>query len=664
LLAVLFAPLAACQGSSATKPASRPEPTPSPRVEQPPPLDVEELTLLLAGRAPTDEERAVGSKLSANSPETIERFVDSLLKDDGFNKDVGPRLIVGPKMLGTSAFALATNWVLHSYKQDTATVFYLRWKQKCTVNQAVKVKAWWSPDSPVLICPSSYLPERFENARKGIPKACDAVGPVADGLTDCGCGPNLVRCLPDDAMWKKVTAALTSETKLTLAHLLAEDAPIQAMFTTNATARTRYAELIYRRWLVEDKKLDAIPGLDELQSWSVDQPRWAERPEVVPGQHAGILTDPSIAFGSNGLRALMRLLLDTMWCSGEDSSHVDPQVVLTLGKEVRGSDGAGPGSGWEKLAAREVCTNCHARLDYSARAWMGFPDPRVGTHFMSRKQLFSKQRDASGPIYVDNIDDKRGEMPLNPLGFAKAAMAQPEFGACMTKKVVNHMFADTGTEEDARAVQAQFDGSGRLRDMMRVAAIRFIQRRLVAAPHENRTAAAGSANVKTLVTSLCQDCHDFYEKREPDQKELQTMLEMVYLQRMPKKRELSTAERNALIRALNGQLGRPSSKFFEDEFRAFSVHRPELITSMFANSTKSVEPADKTKKPIKLREVENTIDPAELEYTPSIALSLAVAAVKACEKSEGADASATKLAECAQRVSSKRTPIRSTSADP
>jgi hypothetical protein len=618
----------------------------------PAPFDVEELTLLLNDRAPTAQERTLGAQLVANDPKKAEALVDALLADDAFIKTVGPRIIVGPRLLGLSPYVQPTNWVLLSDTQGGEPVYHLKWAPKCAAREAVRVAAWWNPAKPVLICASSYRPERFTSPRSG--KACDAFGPVVDADSDCGCGPNLVRCLPDERMWGAVTTALTSETRATIAHLLAENAPIQSVFTTNATARTRYAELIYRRWVVEDKKLSAIPNLDELQTWSLDQPRWAERAEAVPGQHAGILTDPNTAFNSNGLRALMRVLQDVMWCVGEDSSSVDTAVVLTLGKEIRGADGTSAGSGWEKLAARRVCTNCHARLDYSARAWLGYPDQRVALHFVSSKQLSAKAG-GTGPMYVDNIDDKRGEMRLDPLGFAKSVMAQPEFAACMTKKVVTHVFADTATEDDDRAVEAQFAASGRLRDMVRVAALRYLQRRLAPA---SRPAAAASVALQQLVTSTCNDCHDFYKKQPPDQRELASMLEMVYLARMPKKGELASASRLELIRGLGAKLGRPSTTFLEDGFRSYSVHRPELMMSVIGES--AAPAADKTKPRSKLRSIENGIDPTKLEYTPAFALELSVAAVQACEASEGASATAKQLAACAKRALDKRTGIRST----
>jgi hypothetical protein len=655
--AVAFACQSHAPGLPTQAPSIKPE---APEVQSRPPVNVDdvadEVALLLAGRAPTSEERALGSKLSLTDSAANEQYVDALLATDAFVKEVGPRLVLGRRLLQISGFVLPRNWVLLNDKQGNETVYYLRWAQKCSAKDAVRVTPWWTPDKPVLICPTSYRPAMFESARTK--HHCDAIGPVSDSETDCGCGPNLVRCLPDFAMWEKVEAAMAAESKATVAHLLAERAPIQSIYTTNPTARTRYAELIYRRWLVEDQKLKAIPGLDELQTWSTDAPRWVERPEAVPGQHAGILTDPNTAFCVTGLRALMRTLIDTMWCTGEDSSNVETSVVLSLGREIRGADGTSAGAGWQLLASREVCTNCHARMDYASRAWLGFPDVRFATHFISHQQLSGTGKDVMGPLYSDNIDDQRGEMPLNPLGFAKQVMAQPEFSACMTKKVVGHVFADSGTPEDTQAIGGQFASTGRLQDMLRVAALRFIQRKLAAADRHGDVA---STNLQTLVTSRCQDCHDFYKSGEPDRNHLQSMLEMVYLERMPKKGGLPRTERNAMIHALSVKLDRPASAFLEDGYRGLAVHRPDLMSKVIASSVAANEPGEKgASNPNKQRQIENVIDPARLEYTPSTAMEVSLAAVKACEKREGPNATAQTISACAREVVRKRSAIRPT----
>src|SRR5690606_37541264 len=104
---------------------------------------------------------------------------------------------------------------------------------------------------------------------------------------------------------------------------------------------------------------------------------------------------------------------------------------------------------WKQLAHTELCTDCHARLDYGSRFFSGYPDSRASTHYNP-----ALQGAATGPLYGRDIRDLRGEAPLTPLGFAKLATEQPDFGGCMTNHFVNYVLGGRATGDDLRAIEA------------------------------------------------------------------------------------------------------------------------------------------------------------------------------------------------------------------
>src|SRR5205814_291138 len=105
------------------------------------------------------------------------------------------------------------------------------------------------------------------------------------------------------------------------------------------------------------------------------------------------------------------------WCSELLAKNATAEQVLSLGvTNLR------QGDGWKKLAHMPLCTDCHARLDYGWQFFTGTPDITFG-----QLSYVPSLHPESGPLYVRDADDSRGEGPLTPLGFAKLATQQPEF---------------------------------------------------------------------------------------------------------------------------------------------------------------------------------------------------------------------------------------------
>ena len=99
------------------------------------------------------------------------------------------------------------------------------------------------------------------------------------------------------------------------------------------------------------------------------------REELTEGQHAGVLTAPQILHFVPDRRQRMRLYYDIMWCGIRNAFGASTEKVLALNSSS--ANIAFVHESWERLARTELCTNCHARMDYGFQFFLGFPDSRA-----------------------------------------------------------------------------------------------------------------------------------------------------------------------------------------------------------------------------------------------------------------------------------------------
>src|SRR5262249_53059952 len=158
--------------------------------------------------------------------------------------------------------------------------------------------------------------------------------------------------------------------------------------------------------------------------------KWARRVELAPGQHAGLATTTQFIGYAADARSRVSLINDKMWCVPSDSAGSTAAAVLAIPSrdlQIRPgvSDTVAPD--WAYLPRREICTNCHARLDFGVRFFNGYPDGRgASIYFVPELQLTGV-----GELYHHDIKDPRGKAALNPHSFAELAVKQPEFASCM-----------------------------------------------------------------------------------------------------------------------------------------------------------------------------------------------------------------------------------------
>jgi hypothetical protein len=453
-------------------------------------------------------------------------------------------------------------------------------------------------------------------------------------------------CTRDVDHWNRVKADVQREVTDTVAWVVNTDRPIEDLFTMNETVRNDNAEAVYRRARVlAGEAADKAYDRSDFPKGDGPQPRH----EQVPGQHSGILTAPSMIFGSDALRGVMRNYFDYLWCTSQSSSRVTTEAVLGLDVvDLR------VGDGWKQLATMDVCTDCHARLDYGMQFFHGWPSSTQGVDFRLKDALSGK-----GNFYSNNIKDLRGEGELNPRGFAQLAVAQPEFGDCLSRRVAEHVFNGAPRPDDVAAVKRTFAEKHTLKSMLRTALIRATTATLQGRPPEPQVApssadvvaAARDATSITVPASLrrrleneCLDCHDTgdafdFTTAELPRQTLAHMMEQVGFGLMPKTAEgLPAAERRALVTELATLLFEDVAErqvaidWFGTAFRPHAVHR--FRSSMDSVASRAGEKAAS----LNIRAVETAVEQAHMVYSPTMAVSSGLTALKTCRGALKTDA--------------------------
>ncbi len=658
---VLVASGAGCRGCD-DKPAA----SSAPFVEQPRTAKLlSDLSVFALGEPlERDEAQRLSRELSSGAL-TMDAYIDGLLKQP-MGARLAKDLVISPSEPKKDRHPIPVHSVLRHFKEDGRNVYYL--KERCRKSEAVEVQAWWEKGPTVLVCPSAYRPE-VKGDDEG--RTCGASMLSPRDVDRCGCGPALMYCTYGKKHFNRSRNELWREVKDTVAHVVNENLPIEQLFTMNETVRTDTAEAIYRRARVAagESPAELFPVRGYRGSTGGPRPRH----EMVPGQHAGVLTTPAFMYASDALRGVMRNFYDYLWCAGVSSSRVTTESVLNLDVvDLR------VGDGWKQLASMPICTDCHARLDYGMQFFWGYPSSTMGVDF--RPSLVIKGK---GKLYNENIDDVRGEDDLTPAGFARLAVAQPEFGACMTRKVTDHVFGGSDRPDDYGAVHDAFEETHRIKDMLRVAMKRYAERELQpspapAAPPSVALASAaanstvdGSAPIagadvpiskalRRMLDNDCMQCHDegdafdFNGDAFP-RVTLLRMIDKVGFFAMPLGTEkLSDESRRRFVNEVarhlyvDDQERDIAASFFANGMRAHSAHR---IRAAMESVSAATGAEGRTYTP---STIETAVQKAYVRYTPGVGLAAAVSAVASCKsaKLEGAA-----LQSCIERASAPSTVI-------
>jgi hypothetical protein len=292
-------------------------------------------------------------------------------------------------------------------------------------------------------------------------------------------------------------------------------------------------------------------------------------------------------------RQRMSIIYDPLWCAEPDSVGATPQSLISITNSNLQLDNAG----WHELAARPLCTNCHARLDYGVQFFLGYPNGNLQAFFVP-----AAQQKGRGPLYVRDIDDLRGEAELNPRGFAELAVAQPEFRACMARDFAAYALGNRMTREQLAAVEAETrPNATSARALMQRALLEVVSswsgrpQGASAAPplapaEPGRDVAIAPALTRRL-DAHCLDCHgadsgrlDLSRPALPRATVI-AMLADVAFGRMPKDAALPPAERRSFVEAFisvmwSGADADVARSYFADGMVAFPAYRPEVVLDL------------------------------------------------------------------------------------
>lgn len=633
---------------------------------------------------------AWATKLDAGEA-TIGSYIDEILATERFGGEVLPSLLFGSYVNVRNYYALPAAFVLKR-DPDDGSPLYLR--APCRDEDAVKVHPWWDLRSEVKVCRDAYRPEKWSMAaaehsyQTKTVLSCDSqVGsPELETRSLCGCGPNLIRCLRDDEQYNEFNRSFMNEVKRTTAYIVKHDLPMATLFTGNSTFRDRNVELYYRRQKIGALAIERPKReIDDLGTWPAaptgyDDPvvadlgrwpaagKWAPRPEVKPGQHAGVLTTPQILHWLPDRRQRQRAYYEIMWCNLQDSFGATTHKVLelnTTGNNFFANDS------WKQLAHTELCTSCHARLDYGFQFFGGYPDSRASTHYTPALQSTAK-----GPLYGRDIDDLRGQAPLTPLGFAKLASEQPDFKSCMTSQFASYVLGDRATGEDLAAIESAVQQKQTFKAAMKVALERYAAkwrvepRGVVAEPKaiaSNPGSGGGvlvNAALRGRIDQYCVDCHDKaaysdtadhddvpfdFRSGELPRKLLVRMTDQVAFGMMPKDQTLDPAARELVVTLLVDTLWTDPAARLEAQ-RYYLGRGRALPAQQFDNAIHTIDKLGGAPSEIEWGALERGIWSDQATLTPGFLALTGIEAVRACANAK--DARGISLEDCVAQATS------------
>ena len=621
-------------------------------------------------------------------------FLDELLDGERFSTAIMPSLLFGAFVNVRNYYALPSAFVLKRPPEPGGPL-YLR--APCTAVEAITVRPWWDLHEKVKVCPDAYRPDKWTLApgehsyRTAMALSCDSqVGsPELETHSLCGCGPSLIRCLRDDDQYNQLTRSFMDEIKRTTAYVVEHDLPMATLFTSNATFRDRNVELYYRRQKIGALEISRVRReLADLDAWPEDG-QWAPREEIVPGQHAGVLTAPQILHWLPDRRQRQRGYYEMMWCNLRNSFGATTHKVLEL--NANGNNFFVHDS-WQRLAHTELCMNCHARLDYGSQFFLGFPDSRASTHFNP-----ALQATGTGPLYGTDLRDHRGDAPLTPQGFATLATAQPDFQSCMTSHFVSYVLGDRATRDDVQAIEAAAAETRTFKAAMKVALERYAARwredaraagapqvALTAPPFRSFVEPTGGTPNSTAVTrgseptggirpgaalraqldQLCVDCHD--EARYTDHADsddlpfdftrselpralLVGMADQVAFGMMPKNQPLDPPARETLVNLLIDTLWTdPAAR---EEAQTYYLGRARgLPAQQLDNALYTIDHAANATSEITWGALERGIWSDQATITPGFLALTSLEALRACVRAP--DTPKVTLAGCVRQAAS------------
>jgi hypothetical protein len=614
-----------------------------------------DLFLLASDRVPSRQELAEATGALAAGQQELRAFVAGLVATDASAAFAPSALFPWesnpsspPQGFDQLFFELGT------FEQAGKTVYFLTdgnvvgstvvaggAKPPCSLREAEPVRPWWDPEHEILVCPSSHRPDRIR-ATSGKHKLCSAVNPAFE-RQGCGCGPSLMFCITSERL-AAIRVGMRNEFTDTIAWTVEQDRPLQDLFRGRETVRDRWIDWLYRRQLVET---GAPAALLSSAGWVEGR---SPRPELRPGAHAGLLSSPQVAMEGCEPRQRLAAIANMIWCVPPRSVGVTADTVFKLPTNFRA-----PMLGWQLLASMPVCDGCHARMDYGAQFFEG---TTAGFHYDSRSV---PRAGSTMNMYIHDQFDLRGRGEQTPAGFAELAVAQPEFGACMSQRVAAHVFGQHATADDVASLVDVFKTRPTYRALLTSALVSYAERRLWSAAERGEIAhadpAASQLGLGALVEQYCSDCHDTGGAAEKawssnqalaDHRAMVQALDSLGDRRMPPARDpLDPAVRQRFVALLaeriwpDAETRNAALDNYSGRLDNVEVHRRDA-TMKIIGALVGVDLDDAIAKLTSFYAARGRDDQ---EYTPDFALNTVIDGIAACKLAGAKD-----LAGCVERA--------------
>ena len=409
-------------------PAAAPEPA-APAAPPPPttPSD-RELLRRLDLKLGTQGDIAVPDALSHDQRRELYRaFVRDRMKQPAFYESTfrALRLIRGP---GESPGVLPPLPFTLKKSDSTPAVYYL--EQPCKAKDQIDVEPWWDLGSKVRVCADSYRPEVVSYVAGGESTVwCDSTFYKAHRAwvtSPCKCGRNLMNCAPSSDVQRAIMKGFSDEQALTVQHVVEHHLPFGEILTLPESVRSGYGDLFYAR------------------SEFIATGRWSyPKPESIAASlrprpaafDAGILSTWFWMIDSDSHRVMAREIWDQFLCHPLASRNVTPAEILRAMGGSTTAVGKFRDSVRMEFTTAPGCENCHKILENASRAMVGYTLMQYGGHYI-------KDHAYTGTIqfFVGDVSSPRAEGPATLHWLGATIAAQPEFNACMVKKVLSYVY--------------------------------------------------------------------------------------------------------------------------------------------------------------------------------------------------------------------------------
>ncbi len=323
----------------------------------------------------------------------------------------------------------------------------------------VEVAPYWAPDTTVKVCAFDAQERRYSS------NGTDCAGRGGGNRMDCGCGPNLRWCAPNQVT-RQVLRSLGNSLERLIESVIAGDQDYLQLFESRA-GFVDGPLVHYYRHLSGSTDVQSTPSpvtANLLPDIPYTDNTWHQI--ELPSAHAGVLTHPAYLLRFQTNRARAGRFYEAFLCA----PFVPPSGGLPAASEesARNPD----------LQERAGCKYCHAQLEPAAAHWgrwtevgVGFLDPNrypalhsecracamgqgncnafCRSNYLTRA-LSEDERPYLGMLkaYAFRRDSHMHHVEQGPKLLARKATAENQLPVCVARQTAEWLMGRSTTEAD------------------------------------------------------------------------------------------------------------------------------------------------------------------------------------------------------------------------